>query len=172
MDEKRINESLSKIIFVLIILFTFITPSCITIEVPSNTDSRFEPYEPSAVRKMKALGYSFTFYPDDDPYWEARNSYEGWTFRVFDNDSFGMSGQFDKDYDAQTEASIDFFESLGITPSQAELTVEITIEAMANTDRESSGCYSGLCCTAQVVESQKLYLWYCERQMVYPKTIY
>ena len=163
MDAKRNRELFYKKLFVLMVLIIFFIPSCITIEIPSDTGSSFEPNEPSAVRKMEALGYSFTYYPDDDPHWEARNSSEGWTFRIFDDDSFGMSGQFDKDYDAQTEASIDLFESIGITPSQAELTVEITVEAMANTDGESSGCYSGLCCTAQVVESQQLYLWYCDR---------
>ena len=141
----------------------FILTSCITIEVPSGKDSSFEPIKPSSVKKMEALGYSFTYYQEDDPYWEAGNRAEGWTFRIFNASSFGMSGQFDKDYDSQTEASIDFFESIGVTHNQARLTVELTVEAMANSDGEASRCDRGLCCTAQVVKSQQLYLWYCER---------
>ena len=112
---------------------------------------------------MEALGYSFTYYAEDDPYWEARNSTEGWAFRIFNASSFGMSGQYDKDYYAQTEASIDFFESLGVSPDQARLTVELTVEALANSDGASSRCDKGLCCSAQVVKSQQIYIWYCER---------
>jgi len=111
---------------------------------------------------MEVLGYTFTYYPEDDPYWESKNSAEGWAFRVFDDSSFGMSGQFDKDYNSQTEASIDFFESLGVTPDQARLTVELTVEAMVNSDGAASRCDKGLCCTAQVVESQQIYIWFCE----------
>ena len=68
-----------------------------------------------------------------------------------------------RDYYSQTEVSIDLFESVGVTPDQARLTVELTVEAMDNSDGEASRCDKGLCCTAQVVKSQQIYLWICER---------
>jgi len=163
MDSRRIIESLLKYFRFLLVLLMLFLVSCITIEVPSGVDSNSEPTKPSSVRKMEALGYSFTYHPENDTYWESRNSTEGWAFRIFDDSTFGMSGQFDKDYDSQTEASIDFFESLGVTPNQARLTVELTVEAMDRSDGEASKCDKGLCCIAQVVKSQQIYLWYCER---------
>lgn len=161
MDNKRIMKSFFKYFYFLLISLTLFLSSCITIEMPSNTGSGLEPSKPSSVRKMEALGYSFTYYPKDDPYWEASNNVEGWTFRIFNDSSFGMSGEFDKDYNSQTEASIDFFESIGVTPDQASFTVELTVEAMANANGEASRCDKGLCCFAQVVESQQIYVWLC-----------
>src|SRR3990172_5598291 len=92
---------------------------CIVIEVPSESESASEPRAPASVRRMQDLGYTFIYHSEDDPFWEARDSTQGWTFRIWNDSSFGMSGQFDKDYDAQTEASIDFFESLDVSPEQA-----------------------------------------------------
>lgn len=144
------------------ILLPIILPGCITIEVPAGSKSISEPQTPNSVERMENLGYNFTYYSVDDPYWEAENSIDGWTFRYWENGAFGMSGQFDKNYDAQTEASIDFFKSLDVSPDQADFTVRLTVEALANTDGEASACEMGLCCSAQVVNSQNIYIWYCE----------
>ena len=74
-----------------------------------------------------------------------------------------MSGQNDKDYNAQTEASIDLFESLGISPEQASYTNLLVLEALGNSDEEAYGCDFGLCCSASFDMEQQLYGWYCER---------
>lgn len=148
------------------LLLHFLLPlllvGCITIEVPAGSESNSEPKTPSSVERMEHLGYNFIYHSGDDPYWEAENSIDGWTFRFWEGGAFGMSGQFDKNFDSQTEASIDFFESLNVSPDQASLTVLLTVEAMANTNGEASACDMGLRCSAQVVKSQEIYIWYCE----------
>lgn len=73
---------------------------CIVIEVPSDSRDSQEPAAPEAVRAMQGLGYAFSYRPDPGPYWEAENAVDGWVFRVYEDGSFGMSGQFDKDFDA------------------------------------------------------------------------
>ena len=136
---------------------------CITIEVPADSGAASEPSPPAAVRMMQDLGYTFQYHPDADPFWEVEDLTEGWAFRLWEDGSFSMSGQFDRDFDAQTEASIDFFESLGVTPDQAELTAELTVQAMGSSDGEASACERGLCCNAQVVMAQQIYIWFCSR---------
>lgn len=147
----------------LIFLLSILVAGCIVIEAPSESGTSSGPRAPASVQKMQKLGYTFTYYSEDDHFWESKNSTQGWALRIWEDGAFGMSGQFDKDFDAQTEASVDFFESLGITPEQASLTVQLTIEAMGNLNGEASDCDGGLCCHAQVVESQQIYIWYCEQ---------
>lgn len=148
--------------FLLLFLLPILLVGCITIEVPADSESNSEPNKPTSIERMENLGYNFNYHAGEDPYWEAKNSIDGWTFRFWKGGAFGMSGQFDKNYDAQTEASIDFFESLNVSPDQASFTVRLTVEAMANTNGEAFGCDMGLCCSAQVVQSQEIYIWYCE----------
>jgi len=148
--------------FLLHFLIPILLVGCITIEVPADSESNSGPNTPSSVERMENLGYNFIYHSGDDPYWEAENSTQGWTFRIWESGAFGMSGQFDKNFDAQTEASIDFFESLDVSPEQASFTNQLTVEAMANANGEASACDKGLCCNAQVVMSQEVYLWYCE----------
>jgi hypothetical protein len=145
-------------------LFATFLVGCITIEVPADSESNSESNTPGSVERMENLGYNFIYHAGDDPYWEAENSTQGWTFRIWESGAFGMSGQFDKDFNAQTEASIDFFQSLDVSPEQASFTNQLTVEAMANTNGEASACDSGLCCNAQIIESQEIYLWYCQIQ--------
>ena len=148
--------------FLLHFLLAILLVGCITIEVPADSESNSEPITPSSVERMENLGYNFSYHTGDDPYWEAENSTQGWTFRIWEGGAFGMSGQFDKNFDAQTEASIDFFKSLDVSPEQASFTNQLTVEAMANASGEASACDKGLCCNVQVVMSQETYLWYCE----------
>jgi len=148
--------------FLLPFLFSLLLVGCITIEVPADSESISDPNTPKSIERMENLGYNFNYHAGDDPYWEAKNSIDGWTFRLWEGGAFGMSGQFDKNYNSQTEASIDFFESLNVSPDQASLSVRLTVEAMANTNGEASACDLGLCCSVQVVKSQEIYIWYCE----------
>jgi len=148
--------------FLLHFLLPILLVGCIIIEVPADSESNSEPNTPSSVERMENLGYNFIYHSGDDPYWEAENSIEGWTFRIWQNGAFGMSGQFDKNFDAQTVASIDFFKSLDVSPEQASFTSRLTVEAMANANGEASSCDKGVCCNAQVVMSQEIYVWYCE----------
>lgn len=143
-------------------LLTILLVGCITIEVPANSNSNTEPQKPRSVQRMENLGYSFIYFAEDDPYWEANNSTQGWTFRVWENGAFGMSGQFNNNYTAQTEASIDFFKSLNVSPEQADLTNFLVVDALGNENGESASCANGLCCNALVVPDQDMYLWYCE----------
>ena len=149
--------------FACVLALSIVLASCITIEVPAESGPASQPRAPAAVRRMENLGYRFQYHPDPDPYWEAQDFAADWSFRVWEDGSFAMSGQFGPTFDAQTEASIDFFESLGVSPEQAQLTAQLIIQAMANSDGEASACDRGLCCNAQVVMSQQLYLWFCER---------
>lgn len=143
-------------------LFTMLLAGCVATELPVDSESNSEPSTPRAVQQMENLGYDFVYHDGDDPYWEAENSTQGWAFRIWQDGSFGMGGQFEKDYNAQTEASIDFFQSLDVSPEQASFTNQITLDALTSTNGEATGCDQGLCCNAQVVESPEMYLWICE----------
>jgi hypothetical protein len=157
-----LGNSISRLLLCFIISTLLV--GCITIEVPSDTESNSEPNTPTSIEKMEKLGYNFNYHAGDDPYWEAENSIDGWTFRIWESGAFGMSGQFDKNFDAQTEASIDFFESLDVSPEQASFTNQLIVRAMANANGEASACDKGLCCIGQVVMSQEIYIWYCEAE--------
>jgi hypothetical protein len=144
------------------LLFAILLSGCIATEMPADAGSNSEPSIPRAVERMESLGYDFIYHAGDDPYWETENSTQGWTFRIWEDGSFGMGGQFEKDFQAQTEASIDFFQSLDVSPEQASFTNQITLDALTSTSGEATGCDKGLCCNAQVVESEEFYLWICE----------
>jgi len=113
---------------------------------------------------MQSRGYTLQFHREEDPYWESSNELEGWTFRVYNDGGFAVGGRLDKDRNAQTEATADFFEALGLTPDQARVTVKVTVDAMASSNGAASVCDQGLCCDAQVVQAQQLYLWICKPQ--------
>jgi hypothetical protein len=136
---------------------------------PRNTDIPPSPTStqagvPAAVNTMVSRGYSFQFHREQDPYWEANSPTEGWTFRVYNDGGFAVGGRFDKDQNAQTQASSDFFQALGITSDQVRVTVQLMVDAVASPNGEASVCDQGLCCDAQVVQAQHLYLWICKPQ--------
>jgi hypothetical protein len=150
-----------KSLFALPWLCVLLLGACST-PAPYAPPSTNGPSAPAAVRILQRDGYGFRFQDDDVALWEAQHTGEGWTLRIYEDGAFGMSGDFGKDYDAQTEALVDFFTALDISPEQASLTNLLTVEAMGNDEGTASGCDRGICCNAQVV-NRKLYAWRCRR---------
>ncbi len=144
-------------------IYSIALAGCIVIEVPPESRVVVEHSTPASVKGMQNLGYTFSYYSDDIPYWESKNTKEGWTFRVWEDGAFGISENIGKDFDAQTEAEIDFFKSLDISPEQASFIVRLSLEAMGGSDGEASACDIGLCCTVQYIQSQQLNIVFCEQ---------